>query len=70
MVTPSGVDNSQVNYVLSISALYYVQAAGDEECNDLSESTKESFIKYANLTYLKFRTDTTRGKTRFIIIGI
>ncbi|MDY5646879.1 MAG: hypothetical protein SPF22_07755 [Candidatus Onthovivens sp.] len=53
-----------------MSALYYVQAAGDEEDDVAHTSNKQSFIKYGSLTYLRYITDTTKGKTRFIIIGI
>lgn len=69
MATESGVNNAQIDYVLSLSTLYYVQAAGDQESNELGDTNKQSFIKYTTLNYLKYMTDIIDGKTRFIIIG-
>lgn len=64
-------NDAKWSYPLTVSELLYVQVAGDYLGIDgVQSGTKQSFITFANSSYLWFRTDYAKGTNRFVVIGV
>ena len=64
-------NDAKWTYPIAVSELLYVQVAGDYLGVDgVQSGTKQSFITFANNSYIWFRTDYAKGTNRFVVIGV